>query len=132
VARISPVNTVVLRFREPSVNASAINAAGKPNRQGDYLAWDDPPKDATTGKTVGRVAGMCMLVDAASATYDCSPVTYMLSAGTIYATGLLSGTGKPSTDPIVGGTGAYSSIHGTLNVTAVSATITDHVPRFSY
>jgi hypothetical protein len=118
---------VTLHFREPSTNASAINAAGKANRQGDYLAWDDPLKDATTGAAVGRVAGVCTLVDVKSALYDCAPVTYTLADGTIYADGFVSGMGKPMTDPIVGGTGKYQNVRGTLTVTAVSATITDHV-----
>jgi len=118
---------VTLHFREPSINASAINAAGRANKQGDYLAWDDPIKDATTGAVVGRVAGVCTLVDVASALYDCGPVTYILSGGTIYIDGLLSGTGKPMTDPILGGTGKYATVRGTATVTAVSASITDHV-----
>jgi hypothetical protein len=118
---------VTLHFREPSTNASAINAAGKPNRQGDYLAWDDAIKDATTGAVVGRVAGVCTLVDVKSSLYDCSPVTYILAGGSIYVDGLLSGTGKPELDPILGGTGKYEGARGTATVTAVSATITDHV-----
>ena len=118
---------ITLHFREPATNASAINAAGKPNKQGDYLAWDDPLKDATTGALDGRVAGICTLVDVESQLYDCGPVTYILAGGSIYIDGLLSGQGKPMTDPIVGGTGKYEGVHGTVTVTAVSATITDHV-----
>ncbi len=121
----------VLHFREPSVNASAINAAGKPNKQGDYLAWDDPLKDATTGAVAGRVAGMCMLVDVKTALYDCAPVTYTLAGGTIYVNGFVSGLGKPLTNPIVGGTGKYANARGTVTVTAVSANITDHVLRIN-
>ena len=121
----------ILHFREPSVNASAINAAGKANKQGDYLAWDDPLKDATTGALAGRVAGVCTLVDVKTALYDCAPVTYTLAGGTIYAEGFVSGAGKPMTDPIVGGTGKYQNARGTLTVTAVSANITDHVLRIA-
>src|ERR1700758_4247808 len=67
-----------LHFRELTTNGSAINAAGKANRQGDYLAWDDPLKDASTHKVVGKVAGVCMLVDVKTQLYDCAPVTYIL------------------------------------------------------
>jgi hypothetical protein len=41
--------------------------------------------------------------------------------------GVLLGTGKPETDPILGGTGKYQGPRGTATVTAVSANITDHV-----
>jgi hypothetical protein len=119
----------ILHFREPTTNGSAINAAGKANRQGDYLAWDDPLKDAKTGKRVGRVAGVCMLVDVKTQVYDCGPVTYILSGGTIFADGLLLGSGKPIPGPIIGGTGRYRDARGTITVTAVSPAITDHVIR---
>lgn len=119
--------TTILHFREPTTNGSSINAAGKVNRQGDYLVWDDPLKDASTGKSVGRVAGLCMLVDAKTQVYDCGPVTYILSGGTIYSEGLLYGNGKSVPGPIVGGTGKYEGVHGHVVVSAISPAITDHV-----
>jgi hypothetical protein len=118
-----------LHFREPTTNGSAINAAGRANRQGDYLAWDDPLKDANTGKVAGHVAGVCMLVNVKTQLYDCGPVTYILSNGTIFANGLLYGSGKAVPGPIIGGTGSYKNASGTITVTAVSPAITDHVIR---
>jgi hypothetical protein len=116
-----------LHFREPTTNGSSINAAGKPNKQGDYLVWDDPLKSVKTGKVVGRVAGVCMLVDVKTQTFDCSPVTYILPGGTIFSAGLLLGNGKPVPGPIVGGTGKYANASGIVTVKALSPAITDHV-----
>ena len=79
------------------------------------------------GRKERRSSPACTLVDVKSALYDCAPVTYILAGGSIYVDGLLSGTGKPIADPIVGGTGKYQGARGTATVTAVSATITDHV-----
>lgn len=116
-----------LHFREPTVNGSSINAAGKANKQGDYLAWDDPLKSVKTGKVVGRVAGVCMLVDVKSQVFDCGPVTYILPGGTIFTDGLLLGNGKAQPGPIVGGTGKYLNAVGYVVVRALSPAITNHV-----
>jgi hypothetical protein len=123
--------TTTLHFHEPASNSSFVDVGGKGTTQGDFLAWDDQLRDVDTGKFVGRVAGVCTLVDLRSQLFDCSPVTYLLPGGTIYVDGLFSGKGTPETDPIVGGTGKYDGVHGTAIVKALSATLDDHVLNLS-
>ena len=123
--------TTTLHFHEPATNDSFVDVGGKGTTQGDYLAWDDQLRDVSSGKFVGRVAGVCTLVDLRSQLFDCSPVTYILPGGTIYVEGLFSGKGAPETDPIVGGTGSYAGAHGTATVKALSATLTDHLINLS-
>jgi hypothetical protein len=127
VPSVSAAHRQTLHFREPTTNGSSINATGKPNKQGDYLAWDDPLKSVTTGKVVGRVAGVCMLVDVKTQTFDCGPVTYILHGGTIFTNGLLYGNGKQVPGPILGGTGKYANASGIVRVRSLSPAITDHV-----
>src|SRR5262249_14511822 len=119
--------TTTLHFREPSTNVTFVDVGKKGSSQGDYLAWDDPLKDGSTGKGVGRVLGTCTLVDVPSQTFDCSRVDYILKDGTIANGGPFSGKGKPGESPILGGTGKYAHVRGYVLARQVSATITDHV-----
>lgn len=122
-----------LHFREPSTNSTFVDAGRKGTSQGDYLAWLDPLRNVASGKLVGKVGGVCTLVDLKSQLYDCAPVTYLFNDGsTIFVDGFFSGKGKPETDPIVGGTGRYYGVHGLDTVTLFSATVTDHVLKFQH
>ncbi len=119
--------TTTLHFREPSTNVTFVDVGKKGSSQGDYLVWDDPLKDVKTGKVVGRVLGTCTLVDVASQTFDCGRVDYILKDGMISNGGPFSGKGKPGESPILGGTGKYANVHGTVLARQVSSTVTDHV-----
>jgi hypothetical protein len=68
------------------------------------------------GKKIGRGVGICVQVNTAGTGYECQ-THYHFAGGDIMTAGPFSVLGKRFTWAIVGGTGAYSSMTGTLEGT---------------
>jgi len=96
--------------------------------QGDYVSWDDPLFDPGTGAQVGHVMGLCTVVDPTAQVYACPGVTFILTGrGEIAVQGDFDATGKPTVTSVLGGTGEFLGITGSVRGQALSPTLNDFV-----
>jgi hypothetical protein len=97
--------------------------------QGDYVTFDDPLVQPSSGHPAGTVMGTCWAENVAATLFFCS-VDFILNNGQITVVGPFDATGNTTTSAaITGGTGAYASAKGQATVTAVSSTVNDFVLR---
>jgi hypothetical protein len=80
------------------------------------------------GRSVGHVHTVCTLIKTTHPGVEQCVATFSLRGGDITVQGLIKeprpGTNPPFVNAITGGTGAYSTAHGTVKVTPVSETRT--------
>jgi hypothetical protein len=124
-----------LEFRSHGVQEDFIDVGAKGDSPGDYSVFYD--ELLKQGKKVGTDGGTCTIVHIASSggattavTVQCL-VTASLRAGQLTIQGLTTfpatGTPKPFTLAVTGGTGAYKGAGGEATVTQVNDTDSDVV-----
>ena len=93
--------------------------------QGDYRIGDDPVFDAATGKEVGTLVYVEFVVLTGDQLYHSPANTITLTGrGQIVFTETLydDGSGRPATGAIIGGTGEFLGVTGTVVSTSLQGT----------
>ncbi len=91
----------------------AVTNGSEEDRAGNVLTWHNKVYDAADKKQVGRDAGYCVRI-VAGKSWECAWTTY-LKSGSISVQGPFSDTGGTVLE-ITGGTGAYATARGTMNL----------------
>lgn len=91
----------------------AVTNGSEEDRAGNVLTWHNKVYDAANKKQVGRDAGYCVRI-VAGKSWECAWTTY-LKGGSIMVQGPFSDTGG-TVLAITGGTGAYATARGTMNL----------------
>ena len=74
----------------------------------------------TAGKRVGRGSAICVQINAAGTEYQCLNQNHF-PGGDIFTAGFFSATAKTYVEAIVGGTGVYAGLTGTVAGTWLAA-----------
>lgn len=91
----------------------AVTNGSEEDKAGNVLTWHNKVYDAANKKQVGRDAGYCVRI-VAGKSWECAWTTY-LKGGSIMVQGPFSDTGG-TVLAITGGTGAYATARGTMNL----------------
>jgi allene oxide cyclase len=102
---------------EHAVTDTTVNSGGPGDVTGNVLTFHNKVLDPSDAKQVGTDQGYCMRISPADGSWECNWTTF-LAHGQITVEGPFYDT-RSSVLAITGGTGAYRSAHGEMNLNAL-------------
>jgi hypothetical protein len=112
----------ILRLSAPAgVGITFVDVGEEGETVGDYIVFNHPVFDHESGKTAGQLRGDCLFVDLEAGICE-GDVTFDLKDGLITVEGPFHLAQPLNEFAVTGGTDAYRTVHGELNVRSTEET----------